>query len=158
MVQAKKTSAELTVSVTDTGSGWPRKSTKRLFKAFYQASGGIKGKTPGTGLGLENHRISIIGENMAAGCGWKSAGQTRKPFSFTLPIVIDLWSESFRYWRRQNGENLILIVEEWSPEHERWPESFFLPLYMSIISISLPLQIVILFHFFIKCTHLLQRI
>ncbi len=39
-------------SVADTGIGMTQEEQKRLFEAFYQASGGIKDKTPGTGLGL----------------------------------------------------------------------------------------------------------
>ena len=43
----------LLVSIKDSGIGISAKEQARLFEAFYQASGGIKGKTPGTGLGLK---------------------------------------------------------------------------------------------------------
>ena len=49
-VEARKENGGLVISVSDTGIGISAKEQTRLFEAFYQASGGIKDKTPGTGL------------------------------------------------------------------------------------------------------------
>jgi PAS domain S-box-containing protein len=84
-VEARKEKGELFVSVSDTGIGISAKEKPRLFEAFYQASGGLKDKTPGTGLGLKITR-SIIEKH--GGRIWvESEGPGRgSRFSFILPI------------------------------------------------------------------------
>jgi signal transduction histidine kinase/PAS domain-containing protein len=85
-VEAHRTENEIVISVSDNGIGMTAQEQKRLFEAFYQASGGLKDKTPGTGLGLaitksivEKHggRIWVESEGTNKGC----------KFTFTLPVV-----------------------------------------------------------------------
>jgi signal transduction histidine kinase len=87
-VEADKIEKEIVIRVIDNGIGMTAQEQKRLFEAFYQASGGIKDKTPGTGLGLaitksivEKHggRIWVESEGTNKGC----------KFIFTLPVVND---------------------------------------------------------------------
>jgi PAS domain S-box-containing protein len=84
-VEAVGQKEELLVTVTDTGIGISPDERKKLFEAFYQASGGIKNKTPGTGLGLSITR-SIIEKH--GGKIWvESAGLGKGArFFFTLPL------------------------------------------------------------------------
>jgi signal transduction histidine kinase len=88
-IEAAKNGDELIISVSDTGIGMTAQEQKRLFEAFYQASGGIKDKTPGTGLGLaitksivEKHGGRIYMESAGLNLGSK--------FTFTLPIKPEL--------------------------------------------------------------------
>jgi len=84
-VEGRKEGKELLISVSDTGVGLAPKEQERVFEEFYQATGGIKGKTPGTGLGLpltrnivEMHGGRIWMESEGLGKGSRS--------TFTLPI------------------------------------------------------------------------
>ena len=84
-VAARKEEKEIIISVSDTGIGMTGQEQKRLFEAFYQASGGIKGKTPGTGLGLTITK-SII-EKHGGKIWMESAGMNNgSTFTFTLPL------------------------------------------------------------------------
>jgi len=72
------------ISVADTGIGIATEDQKKIFDDFYQAKGGIKDKTPGTGLGLslskslvEMHKGRIWAESEGEGKGSR--------FSFVLP-------------------------------------------------------------------------
>jgi signal transduction histidine kinase len=87
-VEAGKQNGGLLVSVSDTGIGISAKEQARLFEAFYQASGGIKDKTPGTGLGLKITR-SIVEKH--GGRIWvESEGPGKgSRFSFTLPVRVE---------------------------------------------------------------------
>ena len=92
-VEARKENEDVLISVSDTGIGISDKEKNRLFEAFYQASGGIKDKTPGTGLGLkitksivEKHGGRIWVESEGPGKGSR--------FSFTLPSEWRQESES----------------------------------------------------------------
>lgn len=85
-VEANKNENECVISITDNGIGMTTREQQRLFEAFYQASGGIKDKTPGTGLGL------AITKNIVQKHGgkiWvKSEGPNKgSSFTFTLPIM-----------------------------------------------------------------------
>jgi len=84
-IEARKEGKELIVSVSDTGIGITPTEQKRLFEAFYQASGGIRDKTPGTGLGLAITK-SIIEKH--GGRIWveSEGGKKGSRFTFTLPI------------------------------------------------------------------------
>ena len=84
-IAARKEERELIISVSDSGIGMTPQEQKRLFQAFYQASGGIKDKTPGTGLGLAITR-SIIEKH--GGRIWMESEGLNKGsrFTFTLPI------------------------------------------------------------------------
>jgi signal transduction histidine kinase len=84
-VEARKEGKELIVSVSDTGIGMTPQEQKRLFEKFYQASGGIRDKTPGTGLGLAITK-SIVDKH--GGRVWMESEGLNKGsrFTFTLPI------------------------------------------------------------------------
>jgi signal transduction histidine kinase len=78
--------SELLVSVSDTGIGIAKEHQGRLFTEFYQVSGGVKNKTPGTGLGLalakrmvEQHGGRVWVESEGEGKG--------STFRFTISIV-----------------------------------------------------------------------
>jgi PAS domain S-box-containing protein len=88
-VEARKENGELLVCVSDTGIGISAQEKRRLFEAFYQASGGIKDKTPGTGLGLKITK-SIL-EKHGGGIWVESEGPGKGScFSFTLPIKVTI--------------------------------------------------------------------
>ena len=74
-LQAKIEKDELVLSVSDTGIGISPDEQKKLFTAFYQASGGITNKTPGTGLGLAITK-SIIEKH--GGNIWVESGGLRQ--------------------------------------------------------------------------------
>ncbi|MFC2041103.1 ATP-binding protein [Chloroflexota bacterium] len=84
-VEGKKQGKELNISVSDTGIGIASEEQERIFEEFYQVSGSVKDKTPGTGLGLPLTK-SIV--EMHSGRIWvESAGQGKgSQFSFTLPV------------------------------------------------------------------------
>jgi signal transduction histidine kinase len=85
-VDAKKDGGELVISVTDTGIGITAAEKKHMFEAFYQASGGLKDKTPGTGLGLPITRDIV--EKHGGRIWVESEGQNRgSRFTFTLPTL-----------------------------------------------------------------------
>jgi signal transduction histidine kinase len=87
-IEAKIESSDLVISVSDTGIGMTSNELIKLFTPFYQASGGIKNKTPGTGLGLSITK-SIIEKH--GGRIWvESEGLCRGScFSFTLPVPVE---------------------------------------------------------------------
>jgi PAS domain S-box-containing protein len=87
-VEAKTEGKNLIICVSDTGIGISPEEQKKLFTAFYQASGGIKDKTPGTGLGLSITR-SIIEKH--GGRIWlESEGKGKgSSFYFTLPLGVE---------------------------------------------------------------------
>jgi PAS domain S-box-containing protein len=86
-IEAGRDDMELTVSVSDSGIGMTPPELKKLFQAFYQASGGIKDKTPGTGLGLAITR-SIV-EKHGGRIRVESEGLNKGSiFTFTLPIRV----------------------------------------------------------------------
>jgi signal transduction histidine kinase len=84
-VEGKKEGKDCIISVSDTGIGVASEEQGKIFDEFYQASSGIKDKTPGTGLGLpitkrivEMHSGRIWVESEGLGKGSR--------FTFTLPI------------------------------------------------------------------------
>jgi len=90
--EAKKNETELSVSVSDTGIGITAEEQMHVFEVFYQASGGLKDKTPGTGLGLPITRDII--EKHGGKIWVESEGQTKaapslSPFPF-LPADISI--------------------------------------------------------------------
>lgn len=84
-VEGKKEGKELIISVSDTGIGIAPEKQERVFEEFYQASGAINNKTPGTGLGLPVTK-SIV--DMHGGRIWVESEGLGKGsrFTFTLPI------------------------------------------------------------------------
>jgi len=84
-IKGRKEGKELIISVSDTGIGIAPEEQEKVFEEFYQTSGTIKDKTPGTGLGLPVTK-SIV--EMHAGRIWvESEGPDKgSRFTFTLPI------------------------------------------------------------------------
>lgn len=84
-VEGKKEGKELIISVSDTGIGIAPEEQERVFEEFYQTSGTMKDKPPGTGLGLSVTK-SIV--EMHGGRIWvESEGPGKgSRFTFTLPI------------------------------------------------------------------------
>ena len=84
-VRLEQKDAEAIIHVSDTGIGVPAEQQEMIFSKFYQVSAGLKGKTPGTGLGLalarrlvELHHGRIWVESSGAGQGSR--------FSVALPL------------------------------------------------------------------------
>lgn len=76
---------ELLISVSDTGIGIAKEHQLKIFDEFYQVSGGAKGKTPGTGLGLALVRRMV--EQHGGRVWMESEGEGKgSMFRFTLPI------------------------------------------------------------------------
>jgi len=75
----------LIISVEDTGIGIAPKDQKKIFEEFYQVRGGIKNKTPGTGLGLSLSKQLV---ELHGGRIWvESEGEGKgSRFSFMLPV------------------------------------------------------------------------
>ncbi len=84
-IEGKKEGKELIISVSDTGVGIAPEEQEKIFREFYQTSGGITDKTPGTGLGLPLTK-SIV--EMHGGRIWMESEGSGKGsrFTFTLPI------------------------------------------------------------------------
>jgi signal transduction histidine kinase len=83
-----KENDSVTVTVTDTGIGIAPADQTRIFEEFYQIRGGMKGKTPGTGLGLSVTKNII---DLHGGRIWvESEGEGKgSRFSFTIPVTAD---------------------------------------------------------------------
>ena len=84
-VRLEQKGAEAIIHVSDTGIGVTPEQEEIIFSKFYQVSAGLKGKTPGTGLGLalakrlvELHHGRIWVESGGAGQGSR--------FSVALPL------------------------------------------------------------------------
>jgi PAS domain S-box-containing protein len=84
-VESRKEGKELIISISDTGIGIAPEEQEKVFEEFHQAAGGIRDKTPGTGLGLPLTK-SIV--EMHGGRIWLESEGLGKGsrFSFTLPI------------------------------------------------------------------------
>jgi len=74
------------ISVTDTGIGLRDEDHQKIFEDFWQARGGVNGKTPGTGLGLSTAKrlVEVFGGRIWAENNEGGKGST---FSFTTPVV-----------------------------------------------------------------------
>jgi len=84
-LEVEQDGKELMVSVLDKGIGIISEHHKKISEPFYQVQGGIRNKTPGTGLGLnlckrivEMHGGRILMESEGKGKGSR--------FSFVLPL------------------------------------------------------------------------
>ena len=73
------------ISVADSGEGIAPEDQEKIFEAFFQVRGGLKGKTPGTGIGLGSARRLV---ELHGGRIWvDSDGRGRgSRFTFTIPI------------------------------------------------------------------------
>jgi PAS domain S-box-containing protein len=86
-VEAGKVKKDLVVSVSDNGIGITAEEQKRIFEVFYQASSGLKDKTPGTGLGLSITRGIV--EKHGGRIWFESEGRNKgSRFTFAIPIVV----------------------------------------------------------------------
>lgn len=81
------------ISVADTGLGIAPEEQERIFDKFYQGAQGIRGKTPGTGLGLSlaRHLVKIHGGKIYA----ESKG-VGKGCTFTILLPTSLRQRSAR--------------------------------------------------------------
>ncbi len=84
-VEAGREGEGLIITVADTGIGVAPEHQEKIFEEFYQVRGGVKDKTPGTGLGLPLTKRFV---EMHGGRLWvESEGEGKgSKFSFTLPI------------------------------------------------------------------------
>jgi signal transduction histidine kinase len=84
-IECIKEEKELIIRISDNGIGLTPEQQKKLFERFYQVSGGITAKTPGTGLGLSlaRHMTEMHGGRMWVESGGLGKGSC---FSFTLPL------------------------------------------------------------------------
>jgi signal transduction histidine kinase len=84
-IKATKQDSIIRVTVADNGIGISPMELESIFDPFYQVSGGIKDKTPGTGLGLALSRrfIEMHGGQLWAESKGTGAGST---FIFTLSL------------------------------------------------------------------------
>ena len=84
-INAEMVDGEVRITVKDTGIGIAPEDQERVFDAFYQVSGGLSGKTPGTGLGLSLVRRFV---EMHGGRIWlESTLGAGSSFIFTLPLA-----------------------------------------------------------------------
>ncbi|MBW2342193.1 MAG: response regulator [Deltaproteobacteria bacterium] len=85
MLEAEQNGEELIVSVRDTGIGITSEDQDKIFEEFYQISGTLADKTPGTGLGLPLTKNLV---EMHGGTIWVESEGLRKGsrFSFTVPM------------------------------------------------------------------------
>ncbi len=97
-VESRKDGKESIISVSDTGIGIAPQEQEKIFGEFYQASGSMKDKTPGTGLGLPITKRIV---EMHGGKIWvESAGPGKgSRFTFTLPNCTYITSRS-GIWQR----------------------------------------------------------
>jgi signal transduction histidine kinase len=84
-VEATRENGGLNISVSDTGIGLSAEEKKKLFQPFYQASGGLKNKTPGTGLGLSITK-SIVEKH--GGRIWVDSEGLNKGSRFTIALPL----------------------------------------------------------------------
>ncbi len=84
-ISARKNDQELLISVSDTGIGIAPEHQGKIFDLFYQVESGLRGKTPGAGLGLNLSKRIV---DMHGGRLWvQSAGVGQgSRFSFLLPM------------------------------------------------------------------------
>ena len=94
-VEAKQEGEELFISVADTGIGIDPEHQEKIFEEFYQVRGGMKDKTPGTGLGLSltNRFVEMHGGRLWVESEGEGKGSC---FSFTLPLKKGQENDSLR--------------------------------------------------------------
>jgi len=84
-LSAKCEGGRLVVAVTDNGIGIPPEKQEKVFGDFYQAESSLKGKTPGTGLGLPLSRKMVQMHSGKLWCESEGEGKGSR-FVFTLPL------------------------------------------------------------------------
>ena len=91
-IEAAREEEGVRIRVSDTGIGIDEENQERVFEAFYQVSGGLSGKTPGTGLGLSLVKRFV---EMHGGRIWLESELGKgSSFIFTLPLCPPVFQES----------------------------------------------------------------
>ena len=99
-IDARAAGDMVEVSIRDHGLGVEAEEIPRLFRKFYRADSGVRGRTPGAGMGLAiNHRI-IEAHGGKVSATSKGVGKGTR-FQFTLPVA-----------RQVTGSGYILVVED----------------------------------------------
>lgn len=95
VIEVNEKDDDVVISVSDTGVGISTGDLEKIFEEFYQSSGGIANKTPGTGLGLSLCRRFV---GMHGGRIWaESDGEGKGTrVSFTLPKNPPVKSEAVK--------------------------------------------------------------
>jgi len=85
-VEADQKGEEIIISVKDTGIGIAPENKEKIFDGFYQVKGGMRDKTPGTGLGLSLTKSLV---EMHGGRIWvESEGEGKgSTFGFVIPVT-----------------------------------------------------------------------
>ena len=87
LVEAKKNSHDIIVSVADEGPGIPDSEKKKVFQRFYRGNFEVSKSEPGTGLGLTIAK-GIVEKH--GGKIWvESTSGKGSTFYFTLPLTVD---------------------------------------------------------------------
>jgi hypothetical protein len=82
-LEVKQEPEDVIISVSDTGIGIAPKDLEKIFEEFYQVKGGVKDKTPGTGLGLSLSKKLV---EMHNGCIWVESEGEGKGSRFTVQL------------------------------------------------------------------------
>ena len=90
VIQVKKLTREVEVTVTDQGTGIPQSHLKHIFERFYRVEKNRTGKGAGRGLGLAiaRHIVEAHGGNIGA----RSNMGKGSTFYFTLPLDLEIRS------------------------------------------------------------------
>ena len=84
-VAAKRQGPSVVIQVADTGIGIEKEKLQKLFQDFFQASSGLRDKTPGAGLGLSISRrlVQAMGGKIWVQSEGKGKGSV---FCFSIPL------------------------------------------------------------------------
>jgi len=86
-VRLEQKGEEAIIHVSDTGIGITPEQQDMIFSKFYQASAGLRGKTPGTGLGLALAKRLV---ELHHGRIWVESGGTGQGCHFSVALPLDI--------------------------------------------------------------------